>query len=91
MTITGVLSIGGLREKAVAAKRSGATTIIFPRDNTADWEELPKIVKDGLKGMPTDWYSDIYKIIFPTVKQSVANKMWQDEIKLPEDNRLMQM
>lgn len=44
LTVTGkVLRIGGLREKTVAAKRSGAKTIIFPKDNLSDWIELPEV------------------------------------------------
>jgi Lon-like ATP-dependent protease len=44
LTVTGkVLRIGGLREKTVAAKRAGATTIIFPKDNESDWLELPEV------------------------------------------------
>lgn len=44
LTVTGkVLRIGGLREKAVAARRSGAKRIIFPADNMSDWLELPEV------------------------------------------------
>ena len=44
LTVTGkVLRIGGLREKTVAARRAGATTIIFPEDNMSDWLELPEV------------------------------------------------
>jgi len=44
LTVTGkVLRIGGLREKAIAARRSGAKTIIFPADNMSDWLELPEV------------------------------------------------
>ena len=44
LTVTGkVLRIGGLREKAVAARRAGAKTIIFPADNQSDWLELPEV------------------------------------------------
>jgi hypothetical protein len=44
LTVTGkVLRIGGLREKAVAARRSGAKRIIFPADNMSDWLELPAV------------------------------------------------
>jgi Lon-like ATP-dependent protease len=49
LTVTGkVLRIGGLREKAVAARRSGATMIIFPEDNTSDWLELPDVSNEPL-------------------------------------------
>lgn len=44
LTVTGkVLRIGGLREKTVAARRAGATKIIFPADNMSDWLELPDV------------------------------------------------
>lgn len=44
LTVTGkVLRIGGLREKTVAAKRAGCTRILFPKDNTGDWAELPEV------------------------------------------------
>ena len=44
ITVTGkVLRIGGLREKTVAARRAGATKILFPQDNWGDWCELPEV------------------------------------------------
>jgi Lon-like ATP-dependent protease len=44
ITVTGkVLRIGGLREKTVAARRAGAKTVIFPKDNESDWLELPEV------------------------------------------------
>ena len=42
------LPIGGLREKSLAALRSGIKAIIVPKDNKKDIEELPKEVKDSL-------------------------------------------
>ena len=42
------LPIGGLREKSLAALRSGIKTIIVPKDNKKDVEELPKEVKESL-------------------------------------------
>jgi Lon-like ATP-dependent protease len=44
ITLTGkVLRIGGLREKTVAARRAGAKTVVFPKDNLSDWLELPEV------------------------------------------------
>lgn len=67
LTLTGkVLRIGGLREKAVAARRAGCKLIIFPEDNTSDWLELPEV--RGSYGSPpqiidcrTDHYHRISK------------------------------
>lgn len=83
LTLTGkVLRIGGLREKAVAAKRSGAKTIIFPKDNMSDWEELPSNVKEGLEPVPADWYSDVFERLFSSISQEDGNNVWQSEFKL---------
>ncbi|KAJ1653140.1 ATP-dependent Lon protease pim1 [Dispira simplex] len=60
LTLTGkVLKIGGLKEKAIAAKRSGVNRIIFPSANAADWEELEDYIKEGLEGVPVHWYHEI--------------------------------
>lgn len=44
-----VLPIGGLKEKSIAAARSGLKTIIIPRGNEKDVEEIPKEVRDVLE------------------------------------------
>jgi len=88
LTLTGkVLKIGGLREKTVAAKRSGITTIIFPKGNEADWEELPANIKDGLSGISADWYSDVFKVIFANLDEKKAKLLWKEQLKkLRKDN-----
>ncbi|MEF9863527.1 MAG: S16 family serine protease, partial [Christensenellaceae bacterium] len=49
ITLTGrVLKIGGIKEKALAALRAGIHTIILPKDNENDLEELPQSVRDQL-------------------------------------------
>lgn len=50
VTLTGrVLAIGGLKEKSLAAMRSGAKTLIIPEENLKDVEELPREVKENLE------------------------------------------
>ena len=49
VTLTGkVLAIGGLKEKSLAALRSGVKTLLIPSENAKDIEELPDEVKDNL-------------------------------------------
>ena len=49
LTLTGrVYPIGGVREKLVAAKRSGLTHVLLPAANERDYDELPKLVTDGI-------------------------------------------
>ncbi len=50
ITIRGrVLPIGGLREKTLAAYRAGVKTIIIPKDNKKDIDELEQVVKDNIE------------------------------------------
>jgi ATP-dependent Lon protease len=44
-----VLPIGGLKEKILAAKRAGITTVILPERNKKDMTEVPKEAKKGMK------------------------------------------
>ena len=84
LTVTGkVLRIGGLREKTVAARRAGAKTILFPRDNMSDWLELPENIKKGIEGRPVDWYEDVFEYIFHDLDQERANGLWKEELKKP--------
>ena len=61
LSLTGqVLPIGGLREKTVAAKRNKIKTIIIPKANERDLEEIPEHVKQGIKFMPV---SDVHEVL----------------------------
>ncbi len=66
LTLTGrVLGVGGIREKLIAARRSNLTTLIFPRDNMRDYEELPQFLKKDLKVYFVEHYDEVFKIAFP--------------------------
>ena len=58
------LPIGGLREKSLAALRSGIKTIIVPSENKRDVDELPDEVKKSLEIILMDSVDDAYKIVF---------------------------
>ncbi|EFC44978.1 lon protease [Naegleria gruberi] len=65
LTITGkVLAIGGVKEKVIAARRSGITTVILPAGNRRDWDELDENIKKGLEVHFADYYSDVFRISF---------------------------
>jgi Lon-like ATP-dependent protease len=69
ITLTGkILKIGGVKEKTIAAKRSGVKTIIFPAANKSDWEELPDYIREGISPAFVEWYDQIFEIVFPDTK-----------------------
>jgi ATP-dependent Lon protease len=66
LTLTGkILPIGGLKEKLVAARRSGLKELIFPKDNIRDYDELPEYIKKGLIIHFVENYDEVFKIAFP--------------------------
>lgn len=59
-----VLPIGGLREKSIAAHRSGLTTIFIPKENERDIDDIPEEVKNVLKILPVSHINEILKDLF---------------------------
>ena len=59
-----VLPIGGLREKSIAAHRSGLTKIFIPRDNERDIEDIPQEVRDVLEIVPVSNICEILNSVF---------------------------
>jgi ATP-dependent Lon protease len=47
-----VLAIGGLKEKLLAALRSGIKTVLIPEENAKDLADIPDNVKAGLEIVP---------------------------------------
>ena len=55
ITLTGlVLPIGGVKEKVLAAERAEISTVILPRQNEPDLEELPKDVRNSMNFVLAD-------------------------------------
>ena len=59
-----VLPIGGLREKSIAASRSGLTKIFIPKENENDIEDIPDEVKKVLEIKPVSQISEILDSVF---------------------------
>jgi ATP-dependent Lon protease len=56
-----VLPIGGLKEKALAAKRMGIKTVVLPKRNKKDLDDLPKYVKEGMNFVIVDTVDEVLK------------------------------
>lgn len=57
-----VLPIGGLKEKALAARRVGIRNIIIPAENVKDLEELPETVRKELKFIPVKNADEVFSV-----------------------------
>ncbi len=56
-----VLPIGGLKEKALAAYRTGITQVIIPADNKKDLEEVPESVRGRIDFVPVTEVDTVFK------------------------------
>jgi ATP-dependent Lon protease len=56
-----VTAIGGLKEKLLAALRSGVKTVLIPEENEKDLVDVPQSVKDGLEIIPVSTVDEVLK------------------------------
>lgn len=57
-----VLPIGGLKEKAIAAHRSGLATILIPKENQKDIDDIPKEVQGALEIITVENVTDVFNL-----------------------------
>ncbi|MBI4691658.1 MAG: endopeptidase La, partial [Nitrospirae bacterium] len=69
-----VLPIGGLKEKALAAKRMGIKQVIIPKRNKKDLEDIPKYVKKDMEFILADTMDDVLKAALKTNKKRVKSE-----------------
>jgi ATP-dependent Lon protease len=56
-----VLSVGGIKEKVMAAQRANIKTVLLPEGNRKDLTEVPDEVKEGLKFVFAERVEDVWK------------------------------
>ncbi len=59
-----VLPIGGLNEKLLAAKKAGIKTVLIPKENERDLEEISDVIKNDLEIIPVATISEALPIAF---------------------------
>jgi ATP-dependent Lon protease len=65
ITLTGdVLPVGGIKEKIIAARRTGIKEIILPDGCSSEFKKLPDHIKEGIQFHFAKKYKDVYKIVF---------------------------
>lgn len=78
-----VLPIGGLKGKAAAAYRNHITTVIYPKENESDLQEIPQEIREGLTLIPVAHFEELVPKLFE------VKPYWHKEpvTMLPEDEK----
>jgi ATP-dependent Lon protease len=73
ITLSGlVLPVGGIREKALAARRHGIKTFVLPKMNEQDIAELPEEVRKDMAFVPAETLQDVLNVALPEVTTAPA-------------------
>ncbi len=76
ITLSGlVLPVGGIREKALAARRMGIKTFVLPARNAADLEELPADLKKDMRFVPAATLEDVLREALPANAPALATEL----------------
>jgi ATP-dependent Lon protease len=78
-----VLPVGGIKEKVLAAHRSGLKTVILPVRNEADLEDLPDEVRQGMRFVFAESVDDVLKASLESFPKK--HKRMGRKITIPED------
>ncbi|GLC24113.1 endopeptidase La [Roseisolibacter agri] len=75
-----VLPIGGVKEKVLGAHRAGITTIILPKQNEADLEDIPEEVRDALSFHPVETLDEVFDLALLPAPRPVATPKTEMEV-----------
>ncbi|MEM0952667.1 MAG: endopeptidase La [Pseudomonadota bacterium] len=81
-----VLPIGGLKEKLLAAHRGGITTVVIPKENERDLQEIPDNIKADLEINAVKWIDEVLDIALESMPDPLSDEDYlADPIKPTED------
>jgi len=81
-----VLEIGGLKEKLLAALRSGIKDVIIPKDNEKDLRDMPKVILDKIKIHPVKFVDEVFTLALKT--KPIKNKTKQKKTITPKSKKV---
>jgi ATP-dependent Lon protease len=83
-----VLPVGGIKEKVLAAHRAGIKTILLPKLNKKDLEELPEPVRKEMKFVPVDEIGEAVKVALEKPGRAAATKKAVSKKKLVSKKKM---
>ena len=83
MTLRGkVLPVGGIKDKVLGAQRAGITTIILPRRNEKDLEDVPQAIKEHLSFCLVDRIDQVLELsLMDKADEGVDSRVWVGELE----------
>ena len=69
-----VLQIGGLKEKLLAARRGGVRTVIIPKENERDLQEVPDNIKEDLDIVPVKWIDEVLALALESPPTALSDE-----------------
>jgi hypothetical protein len=84
-----VLAIGGLKEKILAAHRSGITTVIMPKENAKDLRDIPKRVLKTLRVVLVEHMDEVLRValVLPDAENFLKGGSVAVDWRQPADRR----
>ncbi len=87
ITLTGlVLPVGGIKEKVLAARRAGVTTVILPEQNAKDLPELPDDVRSEMRFVLARRVEDVLAAAIPALAERLSAVARVRYAELPQGN-----
>ena len=78
-----VLPIGGLREKTMAAKRCGIGTVLIPKDNVRDLEEIDQTVRKALRFVPVETVDQVFAEALSPQREPLRESARESSDRIP--------
>jgi ATP-dependent Lon protease len=75
-----VLTVGGLKEKLLAAHRGGIKTVLIPEENTKDLAEIPDNIKNRLDIHPVKWIDQVLELALERAPKALPES---EDVKAP--------
>jgi ATP-dependent Lon protease len=79
-----VLPIGGLKEKLIAAYKEKLTTVLIPKENMSDLQEISEEVRDALNIIPVSRVDEVLKLALVHMPVNDRKSIPMKESRLPE-------
>ena len=83
-----VLEIGGLKEKLLAALRSGIREVIIPKDNEKDLRDLPNNIVEKLKIHPVKFVDEVFTIALKSKPVKIKARQKKSISRKQRDNQI---